>query len=123
MINVYHNASEEAGSLDDPPQSNSMFERVGSGGSSTKTQQKEPSVAKFVAEAASAITSAFSPKSAPSLNAGSPAKLIESRSKLYKQLSELQSMDVLADREYVQEKETIMRLLRKLGPAMNLHDL
>ena len=53
---------------------------------------------------------------------GSPAKLIESRSKLYKQLSELQnlkSMGVLTDTEYIEEKETIMGLLGKLGRGNN----
>ena len=67
--------------LDEPPQGNSMFERVGSGGGATK------SVTKVVYDAASAISSAFSPKTVPSLNTSSPAKLIKSRSKLYKQLS------------------------------------
>ena len=61
-------------------------------------------------------------KPVPSLNTGSPAKLIESRSKLYKQLSELQnlkSMGVLTDAEYIEEKETIMGLLGKLGRGNN----
>ena len=109
-------------SLDEPPQGNSMFERVGSGGGATKSVTKEPSVAKVVYDAASAISSAFSPKTVPSLNTGSPAKLIESRSKLYKQLSELQnlkSMGVLTDTEYIEEKETIMGLLGKLGRGNN----
>jgi hypothetical protein len=97
-------------SLDEPPQGNSVFERVGSGGGVNTTVSKETSIAKVVYDAASAISSAFSPyKTVPSLHAGSPAKLIESRSKLYKQLSELQnlkSMGGLTDTEYVEEKET-----------------
>ena len=47
----------------------------------------------------------------------SPAKVIESRSKLYKQLSELQNLEssgVLTDEEYKSEKESIMNLLRQL---------
>lgn len=103
-------------SLDVPPHNNSMFEKAGCGGGSSKSLQKDSSVSKVLAEAASAITSAFnSPKaSAPSLH-GSPARLIESRSKLYKQLSELQNLGVLTDIEYAAEKDTIMELLAKLG--------
>lgn len=43
--------------------------------------------------------------------------MIDSRAKLYKQLSELQnlrSMGILTDAEYATEKETIMDLLKKL---------
>lgn len=100
-------------SLDVPPHNNSI---AGCGGGSSKSLQKDSSVSKVLAEAASAITSAFnSPKaSAPSLH-GSPARLIESRSKLYKQLSELQNLGVLTDIEYAAEKDTIMELLAKLG--------
>ena len=46
-------------STDDPPHNNSMFERVGSGGSSTSSQ-KDTAVTKMIAEAATAITSALS---------------------------------------------------------------
>ena len=47
----------------------------------------------------------------------SPAKVIESRSKLYKQLGELQNLEssgVLTDEEYKSEKESIMNLLQQL---------
>ena len=50
-------------------------------------------------------------------NVYSPARLIDSRSKLYKQLSELQnskSMGILNDAEYAIEKEMTMDLLRQL---------
>lgn len=107
-------------SLDDPPHNNSMFERAGTGGKAKP--EKSNSVANVVAEAASAITSVLSASpvcskaSQPSSN--SPAKLIESRSKLYKQLAELQnlkSVGVLNDSEYSTEKDTILDLLRQLS--------
>ena len=46
-------------------------------------------------------------------------KVIENRSKLYKQLSDLQSLrsnGVLLDDEYESERESIMELLKKLKP-------
>ena len=66
-----------------------MFERAG--GKTPIVEQKDGPVAKVVAEAASAITSALSGSTNRynQQSNNSPAKLIESRSKLYKQLSEL----------------------------------
>jgi hypothetical protein len=71
-------------SLDDPPKDNSMFERAGSGGKASKA---DTGIAKVVAEAASAITHAISgsPKGGQTItpqSSHSPAKLIESRSRL-----------------------------------------
>ncbi len=101
---------------DDPPNT-TMFARAGGGTPYRKKTQPSP-VTELLTEAATAITSALSPK--PTASTGgmgtSPAKLIESRSKLYKQLSELQnlrSMGVLTDDEFFPEKESIMELLKK----------
>ena len=50
-------------------------------------------------------------------HSGSPSKLIEDRSKLYKQLSELHSLrstNILTEEEHMIEKDTIMELLKKL---------
>ena len=85
-------------------------------------QDHGESVAQAFAEAASAITSALTgtTKSAPptpSTSTSSPAKLIDSRSKLYKQLTELQNLKsagILTETEYATEKETIMDLLKQL---------
>ena len=112
-------------SLEDPPHNNSMFEKVGTGGN-RKISKADSPVARVVAEAASAISHALSGSKIgqPVAAAGhSPAKLIESRSKLYKQLSELQnlkSMGVLDDIEYLTEKETIMDLLHQLNLKTSL---
>ena len=71
-----------------------------------------------IVDAANAITSSFSGRatSVPSRR-NSSSKLIEDRSKQYKQLSELhnlKSVNVLSEEEYEAEKETIMELLKKL---------
>ena len=82
-------------------------------------------VAQALTEAASAITSVLTglgkavppPGHGATNNRCSPARLIDSRSKLYKQLSELQnskSMGILNDAEYAIEKEMTMDLLRQL---------
>ena len=100
----------------DNPPSTSMFTRAGN----TSTNKKSQSINQVITEAANAITSSLSPRSTTSPAAstcGSPSKLIEDRSKLYKQLSELhnlKSANILTEQEYVMEKDTIMELLRKL---------
>ena len=81
-------------------------------------EEQDSSVAHALTEAATAITSALSPR-VVGAGVGSPAKLIKSRSKLYKQLSELQtqrSSGVLTEEEYKVEKEVIMELLKQLNP-------
>ena len=106
-------------STSDPPSENSMFQRAGG---SSSSQKKKDTTGTTIAQAlATAITCALDPaKTTPghgATSSSSPAKLIESRSKLYKQLSELQnlrSMGILTDAEYATEKETIMNLLKEL---------
>ena len=96
-------------STDDHPNT-SMFLRAG--GKPVQKQNSQSQVSQLLADAATAITSAFTANS-PSPSAftpsnthlgaspsSSPAKLIESRSKLYKQLSDLHhlhSIEVLTD--------------------------
>lgn len=113
--------------LDDPPQRNSMFERAGTAGkASPKADQNDSnSVVKAVSEAASAITSALSgpTKTNAAVSSNSPAKLIESRSKLYKQLAELHNLKVTGvfdDTQYEMEKETILDLLRQLSGSRSI---
>ena len=80
---------------------------------------------KAILKAATAITSALSPKPIAlpsSVTPTSPARLIESRSKLYKQLADLQNLKtagILTGNEYFAEKATIMELLHKLKPSSN----
>ena len=52
------------------------------------------------------------------INSASPAKIIDSRSKCYKQLSELKILkgsDMLSDDEYMSERQAIMATLRSLS--------
>ena len=104
-------------SLDDPPVS-SMFVRAGGGGPGKK--KKDSSVSEALTQAAMAISSAISPRHAaiqPSSMGTSPAKEIESRSKCYKQLSDLNGLKtsgVLSEEEYLTEKDAVMSVLRKL---------
>lgn len=103
-------------SLEDPPTS-SMFVRAGTG---KKKDEGNMSMAEALTQAAVAISSTLSPRSSlPSSQptGTSPAKLIDSRSKCYKQLSELNSLKasgILTEDEYAEEKESVMSLLRKL---------
>lgn len=104
-------------STEDPP-GNSMFSRAG-GGQSKRTESA--SMTRALTDVACAITGALSPKQCNSSGKGSncsPMKVIESRSKLYKQLGELNNlmtMGVLSDEEYTSEKEVIMDLLKKIN--------
>ena len=70
-----------------------MFARAG--GSTPHHKNTQSPVAQLLTEAATAITSALSPKPIAlpsSVTPTSPARLIESRSKLYKQLADLQNL-------------------------------
>ena len=78
-------------------------------------------VARALSDAATVIATALSPAVSTSsthiIASNSPAKVIESRSKLYRQLNELQNLKqsrVLTDEEYCEEKGTIMKLLQQL---------
>ena len=105
---------------DDPP-ATSMFARAG--GSTPHRKNTQSPVAQLLTEAATAITSALSPKPIAlpsSVTPTSPARLIESR--LYKQLADLQNLKtagILTENEYFAEKATIMGLLHKLKPSSN----
>ena len=113
-------------STSEPPHENSMFQRAGGNSSSQKKKDQGGSaIAQALSEAATAITCALTQSSSAAKGApghgasinSSPAKMIDSRAKLYKQLLELQnlkSMGILTDAEYAMEKETIMDLLKKL---------
>ena len=106
-------------SMDEAPENNSMFTRAGGG---TKTKPKSASaqqspVAQALTEAATVLTSALAPTGRAQGSKSSPAKLIENRSNLYKQLSELQALKgagVLTEEEYMEEKATIMEIFKQL---------
>ena len=85
-----------------------------------KQDQNESGVAQALTAFTQVLTGATKTVPLPSgqgVTTSSPARLIESRSKLYKQLSELQNLKsagILTESEYATEKETIMDLLKQL---------
>ena len=87
------------GSTSEPP-ATSMFMRAG-GANSKKTSV------------------AVTPTSGSKPSGDSPAKVIDNRSKCYKQLGELKSLKesgLLSDEEYTTERAAIMSTLKKLSP-------
>lgn len=96
----------------------SMFNRAG-GGTKSKPKDIQSPVAQALTEAATALTSVLSPKLPTGhVQKSSPAKLIENRSGLYKQLSELQALKsdgIFTEEEYASKKAAIMEILRKLN--------
>ena len=95
-------------SYDDHPNS-SMFLRVGVG-----TKKKTPSV-NVLSEAITQLSSALSPKPVATTSSGSPAKIIENRSKCYKQLAELKNLvelGVLSEEECDAERNAILGILK-----------
>lgn len=101
----------------DNPPNTTMFARAG-GGTPCREKSQQSTAVNLFTEAAAAISSALSPQTPVSASGTcSPAKVIDSRSKLYKQLSDLQNLrstGVLSQDEYLLEKESIMDLLTKL---------
>jgi len=80
-------------SLDEPPKS-SMFARASNGGSAGKKRNDSNSLTEAFTQAAVAISSALSLRSnSPATGTTcSPGKLIEARSKCYKQLHDLNNL-------------------------------
>ncbi len=103
-------------SLEDPPNT-SMFTRAG--GTTPNRSRSDHGVAEALTRVANQISGALTPVQASNRNTlgASPAKLIENRSKCYKQLSELnnlRSAGVLTEDEYHSEKDAIMATLKSL---------
>ena len=91
-------------SKDDPPQT-SMFSR---GGEKSAIQKSSSQVTNLVAEAATAITSALTCDTSYTSHAIATGNVIENRSKLYSQLSELHTLynaGILTESEYAAEKQ------------------
>lgn len=79
-----------------------------------------PEIAQALTQAVSAaIVAACPPKAdaASSSTSSSPAKIIENRSRCYKQLGEIQNLKLqglLSEDDYIREKNAILLLLKKL---------
>ena len=98
-------------SYSDPPTS-SMFQRAGG-----KVIPKRMSVSDIAVHAATQIASTLTPKAGCSPET-SPGRVIENRSKCYRQLSELnnlKSSGVLSLEEYEAEKKAVMNSLKNLS--------
>ena len=88
-----------SGSTSELPYQNSIFQRAGSSSSQRKSDQGATAFTEALTDAATAVTCVLtqsgSSKRTPRPGAStssSPAKMIDSRPKLYKQLSELQNL-------------------------------
>ena len=103
-------------SRDNPP-ATTMFLRAGGGTASAK--KKSISTGETVSCALTELTSVLIPQlSGSGSTMNSPAKLIDSRTKCYKQLSDIKNLlesGVLSTGEYNSEKAVILKMLKKLS--------
>jgi len=102
-------------SLQDPP-SGQMFVRCGTGGATSKQRSSN------IVQAIEKISSALSPKSSVQSVPSSccPGRIIEGRSRCYKQLGELMNLKasgLLSEEEYLSEREAVMASLKGLQPS------
>ena len=99
----------------DTAPSNPLFLRAGGNYPKKKPISGGDTLTQAVADIASAIVKSR-PAPSPNSMVHSPAKIIDSRSKCYRQLSELKSLfesGLLSDEEYQVEREAIMNTLKK----------
>ena len=112
-------AEMKSGGLHDSmttPPATSMFVRAGG-----TTPKKAASVSDPMSQAICQLASALTPNKSSTSVAGrvgdSPAKVIENRSKCYRQLAELKNLVescLLSEEEYISERQAIMDTLHKL---------
>ena len=98
------------GSTVEPP-ATSMFLRAGG------TNQKKANVSESVSQAMTQIASALTPSTGNRVSGGSPARVIDNRSKCYKHLAELRNLKesgLLSEDEYASECAAIMATLKNL---------
>ena len=103
-------------SLTEPP-SSTMFKRAG--GTATSSSKKSDAAT----EAVNQITALLTPKlsAPPPAKANSPAKIIDNRSKCYRQLGELKNLyesGLLSEAEYTKERGAIMSTLQRLSESV-----
>ena len=95
----------------------SMFLRAGK---STSKKASTANVTESMSKAMTQIASALTPSSTAASRAsgGSPAQIIDNRSKCYKQLGELRSLkesSLLSDAEYDTERAAVMTTFKNLN--------
>ena len=100
------------------PPNTSMFTRAGASGGGVQRKKPDSGFAESLTDFVKQLSGVLSPTSSNRPSPGtSPAKSIESRSKCYKQLSDLNSLKmsgVITEEEYKAEKDAIMSTLKKL---------
>lgn len=99
-------------SYDDSP-ATTMFMRAGSG----NTKKKKVAATHVLSDAITQLSSALSPRPTPSASGTSPAKVIDNRSKCYKQLAEVNNLvqlGVLSEEEGCVQRDAIMSMLKNL---------
>ena len=102
-------------SLDTPPTS-SMYNRAGGGSMKRKTGHTSE-VVSAIGDLTSALSPRLIPSSSGNTTVNSPAKIIDNRTKCYKQLSDLKSLfenNVLSKEEDNAERSVILGVLKKL---------
>ena len=101
--------------LDTPP-TTSMFNRAG-GGSVRRCTGHTGEVVSAINDLTSALSPRFVSPSSGSTTCNSPARIIDNRTKCYKQLADLKNLfenNVLTEEEYDTEKSVILGVLKKL---------
>ena len=101
--------------LDTPP-TTTMFNRAG-GGSVRRSTGHTGEVVSAINDLTSALSPRFVSPSSGSTTRNSPAKMIDNRTKCYKQLADLKSLfenNVLSEEEYDTERSVILGVLKKL---------
>ena len=102
-------------SLNEPPTS-TMFVCAGTP-TVKKTSTKSDSLTQAITQIATALSPGTTSSSRGPMLAVSPAKVIENRSKCYKQLADLSNLKqsgLLDDEEYAAERQAIIEVLKKL---------
>ena len=100
-------------SLEEAP-TNSMFLRAG--GATPQRRSTADIVSQTITQLTPQVLS--TPTSTPTVSSSSPARMIDNRSKCYKQLSEIKNLNqagILSDKEYSTEREAIMEVLKSIG--------
>ena len=98
------------------PPATSMFVRAGGTTPKRATSASDP-MSQAISQLASALTPSASSTNVSSRVGDSPAKVIDNRSKCYRQLAELKNLvesRLLSEEEYTSERQAVMDVLHKL---------
>ena len=112
IVGGLHKSTDTA----DTAPTNPLFLRAGGSYPKKKTATSSDTLTQAMADILSALKPGCTPTANPVVN--SPAKIIDGRSKCYRQLSELKNLvesGLLTDKEYRLEQDVIMNTLKKLA--------